>query len=392
MKVSLGRIAVTMNHYRFNRRRTIPVLFLTLFLGLRLAAQSDLQPILDLSTVLEMRAAIRRGTAFLIANQAGDGSWSDSPAITARCLTAMTCVGGEETDGYQQAVSNSHEYLARVLQAQLPVHIPTACRLSDIAAIARLVIPLGVLDNPIDRPLIERTRQFITFAFLQVWNADEPAVGQARPLLDIDLFELHQIVELLSLAMPEVSPIEYTSGAITGARPVFWVTLSEYIVACQSFVTESKPSPWDGAFFGFPETTARTVPGQPISTCDRLTPALYTMSGIIMLLRADATGNVAPMDRGLRWLDQQPMANALESYHCSGMYTWLYMTAKMRHRREVAAGAGRMDGRWRAQVAASLLERQLGGGQWQGVRGAWGEQDATLCTAYAILAMALCAR
>lgn len=223
---------------RLNHGRTISILFLILFLCPGITAQSDLQPALDLSTALEINAAMRRATAFLATNQAVDGSWSNSPATTAICLMAMIGVGGDEPGQYKDVASKARGYLVRVLRSQLPENIPSTSRLSDIAAIARLAVPPALVNDPADHPLIQGTRQ---------------------PLMD------------------------------------------------------------------------------------------------------------------LRASDDD-----------SGMYTRFYLTAKMHRGLEVANGV------WRSRMGTALLARQLDEGQWQGVRGVWGEEDANLCTAYAILAMTLC--
>jgi hypothetical protein len=378
----------------WSRRLRVFNCLLVVLLGPKVVGQSSLDMGLDRSTILEMGTAIRRGSEFLIAGQTANGSWSDSTVTTALCLSAVINYRDDKHHEYDRAVAKARDHLVSFLISKIPEKSSSTLKFTTLHAMSVALVPLVILDNPADFELTEKTRQLLKFSFLQAWKANQGS-KQVKPFdIDLDLYQLHQILETLSYLESRKLLVLYKNSNSLSNTSVFWERLSNHLVRCQYGSENTKSDHQDliGCFSGFPIGPHDSLTGNSRSNCSLLTPGIYTLSGLTTLLYIKRTVDDSTIRNARLWLNRNNFFREKPNCNCDGIYTCLYMLSKTNRQYDrLHNSLGGSDRGWQAGVVNKLLSSQLASGEWKGTAGDWGEHDVNLCTAYAVLSMLMCA-
>ncbi|MFA4945081.1 MAG: prenyltransferase/squalene oxidase repeat-containing protein [Lentisphaeria bacterium] len=333
------------------------------------AAAHPLAPAVEESLALEARAAIRRGTAWLLAARRADGSWSGHRALTSLAVLALlNAPDGTAPDGTAPAAARAVAWLTaqeRHPSTGSEAQYPTLHRALGALAVARL-------QREQDWPYLHAIRQ-------QLLAAQDPDSGGFRPAPDAppDLVSTAYALETLHVT---------TLASLGGAAP------EDATAAARRFLAHCRQP--DGSFR---DALPAAAGNNGRRATERRSPGFRTAAGLKGLLYAGARpGASAEVDAALGWLARGFTVRENPGAGQAGYYTWictatqaLQMAERCGWRPDAAAGRLR---NWRPRVIIALLERQQGDGPWRQPIPDWWETRPELATAYALLALELALR
>jgi squalene-hopene/tetraprenyl-beta-curcumene cyclase len=360
----------------------VPLLrYLLVLLTVAAAAGAELRPALDESLAREAAVARERGVAFLLRQQAADGSWSGHPGITAVAVLALARAPADQHAALAPALARGADYLARQVRADggigtLPAEV-------DVYSTAASLMALTVLNRPADAALLARLEARLLANQLPTGYGYQELGFRYGGAGYPDLSNTHWALEALYLAQLRRDPTGQAPPDAAHRR--LWRVSAHLILACQVGPGTGVPADQVGGFTYYPLDRPA---GPRHATARAQAPVWGSLTyGAYKSLRY---AGLPPDDERLRaaaaWLDRHFTVRANPGLDEGGLYYYLYMLASA----QLVHGGreGLVDG-WRSVVVQGLLTRQRSGGEWQNHRPLWLEQDPHLCTAYALLTLFL---
>lgn len=339
------------------------------------------------ATPEEIRAAILRGTAFLVEReQAPDGSFSADvgPAVTALAVTALVKSG---TPVDTPAVQKGLAYLLSFRQPDGGIYAPGSPTANYETSIGLLALAACNTDGSLDAT-IEAAADAVKK--LQ-WDDGEgkapadPAYGGAgygkksRP----DLSNTQFMVEALrTIGTSENDP------AIQ--RALAFVSRTQNLPGPHNTTPFPEKNP-DGGFYYTPaaggESQAGTTPEGGLRSYGSMTYA-----GLKSMIFAGVTKDDPRVKAAVAWLAKHYTFAENPGMGDAGLFYYFHTAAKSLDVLgvETFTDADGVEHAWRGELSTAILARQREDGAWQNANERWMEGETDLATAYALLALSYC--
>ncbi len=338
----------------------------------------------------DARAAAARGTAWLVAAQRPDGSWSD-PRFPALSGLALWALNGLEDAAARAAADRAVAFLLSCVRDDGGIYVEVPGRKGGGLGTYNTAICLTALHATGRRDLartLQRARAFLADA--QYQGDQEVHFGgfgyDRQTERDYtDLMNTHFAVE----AMRRTQDVEDLRPAGEARADVNWEHVLRYIERLQA-----RPEDGPDNAGGFVYNPIDAKAGTETNAAGRVVLRAYgsiTYAGLLALLYAEVPRDdprvVSAVDFAARhWtLDENPGMGD------QGLYFYYNVIA-----RALTAGGmdaiARKDGaggpiRWREELACKLTATQRPDGSWANVNNRFWENDPVLATAYALLAL-----
>ena len=350
------------------------------------------RPIRDISFAHEVEHAIDRGLAFLMSNQTEAGWWStaDHPALTGLALTAFL---GHPQDRYRtspppalkkafQFILDSAKPDGRIYRTSLTNYNTAICTTT-----------LALAENPAYTPIIRRARQWLTRSQVDLGQQDvldspfDGGVGYNDKYEHSDLS--NTLITLETLYYTRFKDRE-------GPDELDWEAAIHFIQHCQNLPSHNT-EPWvsqasqdRGGFVYFPGESKAGTTTDPVT--GRVALRSYgsmSYAGLLSYVYADLDLDDPRVTAVLTWLGENYTLEENPAMGLQGYYYYLHLMAKALATLELDQ-LKLKDGRsvdWRRAVAMRLINLQQTNGSWVNANGRWWENDPTLVTAYAVMAL-----
>ncbi len=341
---------------------------------------------LDVSTGKEAMVAASRGRSFLLSTQNPDGSWSDDPAISGICILAIVTNAVNDDSGNESVTDRAGAYIRQRALASGAIGLESKPE-RHVFSTAVATIALLSIQN---KPSLKVIRRAIGFLLHCRRASDSPGGGGfAWPPDTIpNIFDCHWTLAALRACQGtgiEAIPITQQQHRVFGSA-------LRFVERCRFQGVDGRvKTSTSGGFADFPidhlsrndgESSQRRSPGPTgASTC----------AGVKCLLYLTATGMHPGIRGGSDWLESHFSANSNPGACAAGIYRYYYHFASMQVLLENGGQTAEFarPRSWRKALAGELLSRQRSRGEWTNALPAYGENDTNLCTAYAVLTLAL---
>ncbi len=358
-------------------------------LGSGISAQTVLNFDQNISVLSETNASIYRGIHYLHSTQETTGGWSDSPEITARCLSSLLSIDSVGTGKLEETIQCARGYLTEFLESNRTYSDSIVEDVSLLSSLSWALVSVSLPGSHdfnmfpgISRTVLESFRKLMvekdTFNFSLV-SGD-----------NIDLYNFHQLLQ-------NVIRIDHGLSRAASARPD--LQRDDSILRKRSdkersrfnyaFALRAADMGW---FSGGAVELERKSSKIASTDCKFSLPILYKLSDILLLVyRTGGIGDIA-MRHGLDLLTSPGLEIISSDHLCDGYYNTLNTLLKTDSLLwEFSAEESNIVGMERKiELLERILSRQLSNGNWVGVSGKFGEEDSNLCTALAISVMGMC--
>ena len=335
------------------------------------SALAQLPQALDISLVLEARTASIRGSHFLRGSQTEGGGWTQHAGVTAMCVWALQLAGNLPDEQWLPIRDKARTFILRH-HRNAGIFRSAASDETLIYSTSACIIALRLIANPDDLLLADNARDALVRKQALLWAGATPAsYGSANvfPYLTNTPWALEAV---RANENPERTPQERQ----------FWGRATAFLDRCQALHLPKDHENY-GCFSYSPSFSKSE--GEPWAL------GSFTAAGIKCLLYAGVEASDPRVAAALSWLERNFSIKQNPNAGEAGYYNYLYMLATLMTLLDgdpaLAPHPKLQD--WRQTLAVELLNRQRGAGEWQNANRMWREQDANLCTAYALLAMSL---
>ncbi len=348
---------------------------------------ASLVPVAQAADPAAIRDSIAKASKYLVEKgQAEDGSFASEagPAVTALALNALVKSG---TPADAPAVQKGIDYLLTFAQPDGGIHAPDSPVSNYETALAMLALAACNKDGRYDRQ-IKAAEAYVKG--LQ-WDDGEgkgradPAFGGAgygkkgRP----DLSNTQFMIEALrSIGTSENDP------AIQKA--LVFVSRTQNLVGPENTTPFAAKNP-DGGFYYTPaaggESQAGTTPEGGLRSYGSMTYA-----GLKSMIFAGLTKDDYRVKAALQWLGKHYTFKENPGMGQAGLFYYFHTAAKSLDviGEETFTDAEGKAHSWRAELSDEILGRQQPDGSWLNANGRWMEDNPSLVTSYALLALAYC--
>lgn len=350
---------------------------------------------LDLSLRLEVKAAIQRGSRWLIENQAEDGSWSnpDHPALTALSLVALQRAPGNQDEAAQKAIRRGYDFLEASIQPDGGIY--RTDMLQNYNTAISLMALLAADRTDYDEK-IRNARQFLIqgqFDLGEPGKIDTPldgGVGYGSSDQHSDLSNTVMALEALyysrHLARDQKdSPLHQLN----------WDAAIHFVQNCQN-LPEFNSQPWASGDpenrGGFIYCPGESKAGEQTLSNGRTALRSYgsiSYAGLLSYIYADLAADDPRVAAALDWLEKNYTLEENPGMGLQGLYYYYHTMTKAL----TAAGvntltpAGGKPVAWRHDLALTLLNHQKENGRWVNSNGRWWEKDPVLVSAYVLISL-----
>ncbi|MFT5127093.1 MAG: squalene-hopene/tetraprenyl-beta-curcumene cyclase [Rhodothermales bacterium] len=326
---------------------------------------------MDISLLLEGRTARIRGAQYLRSSQTKYGGWTQHAGVTAMCVWALHLSDNLPDEQWLPAREKAREFILSHHRNE-GVFRSVASDETLVYSTSACIIALRLIDHPDDLALADQARDQLIRKQALLWAGATPASYGSAKVFPY-LTNTHWALEAVRANEdPERSH----------AQLQFWGRATAFLDRCQAMhLPEDNP---DFGCFSYSPTFSVNS-GEPWAL------GSFTAAGIKCLLYAGVPASDPRVTAALTWLERNFSVKDNPNAGSAGYYNYIYMLSTLMTLLQgdpVLTPYPRLQD-WRENVVEELLNRQRGGGEWQNTNRMWREQDANLCTAYALLAMSL---
>jgi len=351
----------------------------------------------DPSMLLESKAAMARGLAYLKGAQREDGSFQGHPAITALAVTAMVGSGDPDHGPRSPHVARALGYIrahARpdggIYAGMYPSYSTSVCTMALVEA--------GL---PEDRELLARARTFLLGAQADEsegvgpeniqyggWGYESQAGQDEMHRADLSntQFALEAIRALEAIAEEDAAAAGTGRGEQTRTELAYERTIT-YLSRCQN-LEATNDQPWAGNDGGFVYRPGESKAGEDPDGGLR-SYAGMTYDGLKSMIYARLPRNDPRVVAAWEWACRHWDVTLNPGLGEQGLYYYYLTMARALNAMEeevIVDAAGRRHD-WRVELTGQLLKIQRADGSWANENGRWMEQMPELVTAYSLLAL-----
>lgn len=360
---------------------------------------------LDISLRLEVDRAIDRGLAFLASQQEADGSWRNTPAITALAVSAFQKAPREWTAEERARVERGLDYIVSCAK-------PTGAIFTEsYAAYNTSICMIALIQaNNMEKygPTIKAARAFLLELQLDEAEAVLPSgtfyggigygsAGPSRP----DLSNTHWALEALRLS--EIMESERGQPPLPGSK-LHWDKAIKFLERTQNFPRQNgigNDQAWAGDDGGFvyspaeskasPEESKKQMAGEDVPRGSLRSYPSMTYAGFKSYIYAELKKDDPRVQAALGWIRSNWDLDKNGAMGMQGYYYYLVTMAKALDAwgEDIIVDVRGTPHSWRRELAEKLLNLQRDGGFWVNDAGRWEESDKVLVTSYCLLALSL---
>ena len=366
-------------------------------------SQAATQPARHESLKQEIRLGYDRGLAFLKAKQnAETGQWGDAEpvAFTALAITSILLAPERKpTDPVPAEVEKGIAFLLKNVQPDGGIYVKARANYNTSLALTALML----VPSKEREPILLAARRFVIGQQNdhdekgKLDNPNDGGIGYGTPKPNnpahADLSNTHFALEALYYAQ---SLLADKGDAGKDEPQLNYSAAIQFVKNCQN-LPESNKAGWvsndpkdKGGFIYSPgETRGEETKGTDGKTALRSYGSI-SFAGLLSFIYAGLGKDDASVKAVLQWLSENYSLDENPGMGAQGLFYYYHTMAKALS----IAGTDFLktkDGKvidWRADLAGKLLSLQKGDGSWANSEGRWMESDATLTTAYMLMALA----
>jgi squalene-hopene/tetraprenyl-beta-curcumene cyclase len=348
----------------------------------------------DVSLDLESKAAVWRAMKFLESCQKANGSWCDSPPVTALVVSAMLSSGEEDFGPGSAVVGKALGYVRGFAQPDGGIYDKVYPNYStSVCAVA--LLDAGLAE---DKKLLQKARTFL--ADIQAdesedispanpqyggWGYEkDPAGGGMHPAdMSNTQFALEALKSLEKL--PEEG--QSAAGGAPTCTELAYGRAIAFLQRCQNLQAVND-QPWasnDGGFvYGPTASKAGPTPEGGLRSYGSMTYA-----GLKSMVYARLAKGDRRVQSAYDWVRMHWTVTENPGLGRQGLY-YYYMTmakALSVYGSDTIVDAEGRSYDWRKELISQLLKVQRADGSWANDNGRWMEQMPELATSYAIMAI-----
>ncbi len=374
--------------FAFHARRKMKKVLVAVIVGMIAVSKTDAQAV-DAALLKDARSSIRKGLAWLAANQKPDGSWSATvmPAMTALPLWALAASG--ET-GYADVKENAVLFILSKQQPDGGIYEPvpgrqggglgnynTAICIAALYATGRSDVMPAVLKG---RSYIAASQHIGDDSHAGGFGYDKDAERRYS-----DLNNTHFSLD----AMRRTQGAEDLRPAGEKRVDVRWDAALKYVMQMQN--TEGETAG------GFAYNTQDPKSGIATNSSGRLMLRAYgsmTYAGLLSIVHARLEKSDPRVRSAVKYasrfwtLDENPGQGQQGLYFYYNVMTRALSAADID---SLSRKASNGDILWREEVLRKLIELQKPDGFWVNENNRWWENDPVLATSYSLLALSFAA-
>jgi squalene-hopene/tetraprenyl-beta-curcumene cyclase len=350
-------------------------------------------------TPAALRAAIDRGTAFLLKSQNSNGWWTtpEQPAVTALVLTALNLdPSGRFQRSRSSELSRAYDF---ILSSAKPDGSIQRSGLANYNTSLCLIALVTAGDTNF-LPVILAARRYIASTqidFGAPGTNDTPfdgGIGYGSKYQHSDMNNTLTAIE--AMRMSEGALSKDRSASVTPEADVNWAAVASFLQHCQNLPLQNQaewvsPDAKDrGGFVYYPGNSM--AGGVTNAATGRVALRSYgsmSYGGLLSYIYARLEKNDPRVLAVLDWLRANYTLAENPGMEQQGYFYYLHLMTKALAAANVdklkVAGGGEVD--WRAEVAARLLTLQKPDGSWMNPEPRWWEADPILVTSYAVMTL-----
>ncbi|MES2594175.1 MAG: prenyltransferase/squalene oxidase repeat-containing protein [Verrucomicrobiota bacterium] len=366
-------------------------------------SQAATQPARQESLKQEIRLGYDRGLAFLKSKQnAETGQWGDAEpvAFTALAITSILLTPERKpTDPIPAEVEKGIAFILKNVQPDGGIYVKARANYNTSLALTALMLA----PSKEREPILLAARRFVIGQQNdhdekgKLDNPNDGGIGYGTPKPNnpahADLSNTHFALEALYYAQALLAD---KGDAAKDEPQLNYSAAIQFVKNCQN-LPESNKAVWvstdakdKGGFIYSPgETRGEEAKGADGKTALRSYGSI-SYAGLLSFIYAGLGKDDASVKAVLQWLSENYSLEENPGMGAKGLYYYYHTMAKALS----IAGTDFLktkDGKiidWRADLAGKLLSLQKGDGSWTNAEGRWMESDATLDTAYMLMALA----
>lgn len=366
-------------------------------------SQAATPPARQESLKQEIRLGYDRGLAFLKSKQnAETGQWGDAEpvAFTALAITSILLAPERKpTDPIPAEAAKGIAFLLKNVQPDGGIYVKARANYNTSLALTALMLA----PSKEREPILLAARRFVIGQQNdhdekgKLDNPNDGGIGYGTPKPNnpahADLSNTHFALEALYYAQALLAD---KGDAAKDEPQLNYAAAIQFVKNCQN-LPESNKAAWvstdakdKGGFIYSPgETRGEEVKGADGKTALRSYGSI-SYAGLLSFIYAGLGKDDANVKAVLQWLSENYSLDENPGMGAKGLFYYYHTMAKALS----IAGTDFLktkDGKiidWRADLAGKLLSLQKGDGSWANDEGRWMESDATLTTAYMLMALA----
>ena len=349
----------------------------------------------DISFRNEIQHAIDKGLGWLQTNQHAAGWWStaDHPAVTALALTAFQ---GEPTGRWRKGDSDMlKKGYAFLLGCAKPDGSISQTELANYNTALSMMALLAADKQDYD-PVLRKARAYLVASQIDLGEKgrlDSPfdgGIGYGSKYKHSDMNNTLVALEALHHSKRLVQ-----DQPVAGGQDLDWAAAIHFLQHCQNLPAYNQ-QPWasddpdnKGGFVYHPEESKAGEVKLPSGKVALRSYGSISYAGLLSYIYADVKRDDPRVVAVHDWLRSHFSLEENPGMGAQGYYYYLHLMTKALNAAGVE-GLQLKDGRqvnWRKEVAMRLINLQQKDGSWINDNGRWWEKDASLVTAYSVLAL-----
>jgi squalene-hopene/tetraprenyl-beta-curcumene cyclase len=366
----------------------------------------------------DLRAAIDRGVAWLLANQNSNAWWStpEQPGVTALVLTALNREpSGRFTRTRPSELSRAYEFILGSVKPDGSIYRSGLANYNTSLSL----LALTTADDPRFLPVIRNAREYLAGTqtdFGEPGRIDTPfdgGVGYGSKYQHSDMNNTLTAIEAMrwsESALPKDAP----EGA-PGHADLNWAAVARFLQNCQNLKAHN-PAEWvsddprdRGGFVYYPgHTKAESITNAKTGRVSLRSYGSISYAGLLSYIYAKVDRDDPRVLAVLDWLrnnytlEENPGLGQQGYYYYLHLMTKALTAARVETLKVTAQPTGELDATnalkagaieepreipWRDEVARRLLSLQQPDGSWVNENERWWESDRCLVTAYVLLSL-----
>jgi squalene-hopene/tetraprenyl-beta-curcumene cyclase len=347
----------------------------------------------------DLRAAIDRGTAFLLKSQNSNGWWStpEQPAVTALALTALNLEpSGRFQHNRSSELNHAYDF---ILSSVKPDGSIQRSGLANYNTSLSVVALATAMDTNF-LPVIIAARRYLASSQIDLGENgmnDSPfdgGIGYGDKYMHSDMANTVTAIEAMRLS--EAALAKDKPGSSKPESDVNWASVAHFLENCQNLPSVNKADwvsedPKDrGGFVYYPgDSKAGGVTNAQSGRVSLRSYGSMSYGGLLSYIYARVDKTDPRVKAVLNWLRENYTIEENPGMSQQGYFYYLHLMAKALTAAGVdklkVAGGGEVD--WRNEVGARLLKLQQPNGSWVNPEKRWWEADPVLVTSYALMTL-----